>query len=215
MKGMDTFGMHTVGMAVLVVAAATPAFCQPNLGASVSGDLFFGGARLGMSLSQWQALPRPRGSTAGVSAACGNDSAPIRGSKASLSASTPAPREVVCSYASRLGRYVVAQDFPLTKTYLARDPTFTFVSGRLAKIEFGSSIDAFDDLVAAFETKFGRASQTIRDQIKTPYGPTLPRVQKIWRLPDGVVRITDPSTRLDQLLVDIARPGEDRPAGLE
>ena len=154
----------------------------------------------------------PQGSTADVATACSNDAAPDATSRASFDASGSGPQVVVCFYVARIGRYALAQDFPLTKTYLARSPKFTFVSGRLARIEFKSSINAFDDLVALFEARFGPASQTVRDQIRTPFGLTLPRVQNIWRRPDGLVRITDPSDSLDQLAVDFTGSGEARPA---
>lgn len=201
-----------LALAALLGAVATPALAQTAAGAIPRGDLQFDGARLGMSLSQWKALPPPQGSTADVATECSNDTTLDTASRVTFSVSGSEPPVVVCSYVARLGRYVLAQDFPLAKTYFARNPKFTFVSGRLAKIEFKSSINAFDDLVAAFEARFGAASQTIRDQIRTPFGLTLPRVQKIWRLPDGLVSITDPSDDLDRLVVDFTGSGEARGA---
>jgi hypothetical protein len=202
-------------MASLLFATAPPALCQPAWGASASGDLFFGSARLGMSLVQWKASTPPGAPAPGLQATCSNEAEPAAPSGVKISASRSEPGDVVCSYVTHLGPYVIAQDFPLTRTYLARNPTFTFVSGKMDKIEFRSSIDAFDDLVAVFDAKFGPAAETIRDQVRTSHGQPLDRVQKTWRLRGGLVRITDPSARPDQLVVDFTRLAGPAPARAE
>jgi hypothetical protein len=199
-----------LALAAIVLLASGPAVCQTSFGAA-SGSLEFNGARLGMSLSEWKLMPRAEGSPADVTATCSDEAVPDSASRVKFSTSAPAPPLVVCSYAARLGGYMLSEDLPLTKTYFARNPKYYFLSGRLAKIEFRSSINAFGDLVAVFEAKFGQESQTIRDQIRTPFGLKLPRVQKIWRLPDGLVRIVDPSASLDQLVVDFTGPVSSRP----
>jgi hypothetical protein len=203
------------GLASLLIAIAGPAVCQPDLGASASGDLHFGSARLGMSLAQWKASALPGPPAAGLQTTCSNEAEPAVPVGVKISASRSEAGALVCSYVTRLGPNVLPQYFPLTKTYLARSPTFTFVSGKLYKIEFRSSIDAFDDLVAIFEGKFGPAGETIRDQVRTSYGQPLPRVQKIWRLSGGLVRITDPSARPDQLVVDFTPLEASPPARAE
>jgi hypothetical protein len=80
-----------------------------------------------------------------------------------------------------------------------RDPKYDFVGGRLSRVEFRTSIDAFNDLTARFEARYGPANQTLRDDVETRSGLDLPRVRKIWRLPSGTVEIIDPATPPTQL----------------
>jgi hypothetical protein len=48
------------------------------------------------------------------------------------------------------------------------------------------------------------ATQTLRDDVTTKGGFDLPRVRKIWRLPNGSVEIIDPTTPPIQLSVQLS-----------
>lgn len=168
---------------------ALPPFAQPAAVAVFApgpGALSFGGAMLGMSKADWLQLV-PGGVTAGRAAAT----------------CAPAPDATVsCTYATRYGQETLPQAIPLSGGYLAREPTYVFVSDRLRRIEFRTSLNAFNALDARFTQRFGPPSLTLRQTLPAHSGPKLNRVVRAWRAPGGVVRIIDPSTaRLDSLSV--------------
>ncbi|HZC16182.1 MAG TPA: hypothetical protein VE309_05430 [Caulobacteraceae bacterium] len=164
----------------------------PAGGATANGgqsdDIGFMGARLGMGLDAWKALAYPGRNPAEVATACA--AGPV---------STPGV--VVCTYAQRAGSLDLPLSIPLSGTWLVRSPRYDFVGGRLSRIEFRTSIDAFNDLTARFEAKYGPATQTLNDNLTTRDGLNLPRVRKIWRLPAGSIEIVDPTTPPTQLAV--------------
>lgn len=143
-----------------------------------NGPLQFDSARLGMGLSDWKGLPAP--GDAGATTAC-----------------SAAGASVVCGY--------VAPDeevsLPLVKTYRVRRPQYTFVSGTLSKIEFHTSIDAFNDVMAMLEAKYGPATQVLRDSVDVGDGIHWPRVRELWRLGSGTIELTDPAKPASQLAV--------------
>jgi hypothetical protein len=76
--------------------------------------------------------------------------------------------------------------------YRARDLTFTFLGGRLAAIDFKSSIDGFDYATAALKKRFGAPTTIVRSQFKSVDGVTLPHVAMIWRNGRSTIRLSDP-----------------------
>jgi hypothetical protein len=180
----------TIVTAALALAGqGAAAASEPPPANAPAGGIGFMGARLGMGLDQWKALAYPGHDPSQVAAACANGQGGT------------APGTVVCTYAQRAGGVTLPLSFPLTKTWLVRDPTYDFVDGRLGKIAFHTSIDAFDDLSARFEARYGPASQIQRDDVTTRSGLDLPRVRKTWRLPGGSIEIIDPATPPTQLAV--------------
>lgn len=182
-------GISVVAVGVILAGQGAAAASEAPPANAPAGGIGFMGARLGMGLDQWKALAYPGRDPGQVEAACVNGQAGT------------APGTVVCTYAQRAGGVTLPLSFPLTKTWLVRDPTYDFVDGRLGKIAFHTSIDAFDDLSARFEAKYGPASQIQRDDVKTRSGLDLPRVRKTWRLPSGSIEIVDPATPPTQLAV--------------
>jgi hypothetical protein len=77
--------------------------------------------------------------------------------------------------------------------YKARDLTFTFLDGRLAAIEFKTSIDGFDDATAALKKRFGEPSSILRNTTKSVDGMALPHVTMIWRNGRSTIRLDDPT----------------------
>lgn len=195
-------GIVALGLGASAAARAQspgPAPQSPPGPAHEDGQtLQFKGARLGMTIAQWKALPYPGGASTHVETACVDS--PNR-------SADPGARVVVCSYVTRYGRIELPQSFAFTATRLARDPSYAFVDGKLARIEFQTSIDAFDELDARFATLYGHGQdgQTLRDQ-----HADVARVQKIWRTPGGTVRIIDPSPRPSLLSVQFTSAGLDR-----
>ncbi|QUD89520.1 hypothetical protein [Phenylobacterium montanum] len=191
-----------LGLSMRIGLAGVAALFEANaLAASPSPPapmLQFDGARLGMTLDQWKALPFPGVAPANLLRVCTPDLASSRAAAAGPS------RQVECSYATRYGPETLVQSFPLTKRFLARAPHYFFSQNRLVKIEFRTSVDAFDDVVAQFQKQYGAASRTSRDDVRAGDGLALPRVRVLWRLRKGTVEVTDPSSVPNLLEVSLA-----------
>lgn len=211
----------TAMIAALSLGVCWPAFCQTSSGntggvARAAGQaipkLELGRARLGMTFAEWRALPYAGQDDGHVSASCtgvpaGNGGAPLK-----IVTSERPRTTVACSYVARFGRMAFPQSFALTSTLLANNPEYSFVGGNLSKIEFHLSIDAFDALVALFRARHGSENQTVRDSVTTKDGMIILRVQKVWRLPSGSIRIVDPSSRFNELLVRYESLKADHPS---
>jgi hypothetical protein len=195
-----------LGAAAFACATGAVASQAPQAGASADGatagampngaqigDIGFMGARLGMGLAAWKAMAYPGRNPGDVSAAC-------------TAGRALSPGGVVCTYAQRAGGLSLPLSIPLSGSWLVRDPQYAFVGDRLSKIDFRTSIDAFNALTARFEARYGPASQTLRDDVTTRSGIDLPRVRMIWRLPTGSIEIIDPTTPPTQLAVRFVGP---------
>jgi hypothetical protein len=182
----------------LVVLLAGPAAANQPVPPAQAGDIEFMGVRLGTGLAEWKALAFPGRDSDQVAATC--SSAPARTSKGGPSTAQAQPT-VVCGYVAKSGSVDLPPSLPLTGNFLVRDPKYEFVGGRLSSIAFHTSIDAFNDLTTRFEARYGPASQTLYDDVKTRGGYDIPRVRKIWRLAGGSIEITDPTNPPTQLEV--------------
>ncbi len=143
-----------------------------------------------MSLEQWKALPPP---------------GPKGGRDASVCAKS-AQGALACSYAARYGSFILPEPVSLEGHYLARRAAYDFVGGKLACIEFRSSVDAFNVLMARMKAQYGAPTRTMRDSIEAA-GVELPRVRVAWDLPAGHVLLTDPSSNPDRLMVQLTVNG--------
>jgi hypothetical protein len=199
--------MRTLVIAIAAAGAAQASQATPA--DAPAGVVGFMGARLGMGLDDWKALAYPGRNPAQVQAQCADEPAAattIKGGRHAAAAPASVAPRLVCTYTSRLGGVALPLSIPLAGSFLVRQPQYDFVGGRLSKIEFHTSIDAFNDLTARFTSRYGPAGQTLRDDVTLSDGLDLPRVRKIWRLPGGSVEIIDPSARPTQLAVQFAGP---------
>jgi len=71
--------------------------------------------------------------------------------------------------------------------YAARDLTFTFVDGRLARIAFRTSIDGFAFVTAALEKACGAPDAVVRDSARR-----MPHVSMRWRNGRSTIELSDP-----------------------
>lgn len=184
-----------------VVGAVQPSPSGLARRVAPSPALEFRGARLGMTIEDWKSLPFPGKSSDPVSRTCKNGPAGIIGAGLSGESSKPTAPVEICSYASP---DETDKSFTLTKTYLVRRPQYDFVNGQLSKIEFHSSINAFNDVMALLDGTYGPATQTLRDSVKVVDGFDMPRVQMIWRRTNGTIQLVDPSSTPAQLVVRFA-----------
>jgi hypothetical protein len=174
--------------AASVMAAPSPPINPDLFGRGPATDLRFGTARIGMSVGQWRAAPLADGLDAGVKAVCRSGGA----------------NTTVCDYETDYGAAAVEQSLPINTKYRARSPTFAFVNDRLVDVDFYTSIDAFNAVVTALEDAYGPATTTIRDVTPKYDGLRLPRVRKVWRLQAGLIELTDPSSRPDEITVRLS-----------
>jgi hypothetical protein len=198
--------MIAIALAPLAVWIPALAKAAPTAGQAAPA-LALKGARLGMTLAQWRALPFGGDTAQHISGLCADAPAPVGAGRRKARKPPGQPPVLLCSYVARYGRVIVPESFALTPAFLARDPEYYFTGGRLSKIEFHVSVDGFNALVALFRGRYGLENQTVRDSVTIEHGLELQRVQKIWRLPGGSLRITDPSSVYNELLVQYEASG--------
>lgn len=187
-----------------------PTAALPRQAPSPSPAVFqFDGASLGMSLQDWRAAPFPE-SGPGSSRAkpiCSDDAL----AKAAGLEASPSGRDagtLVCAYGSRYGRYVLTDTLPLDAKYRAQDMRYSFRDDRLFRIEYQTTVNAYDDLVSQFDGRYGPAVKLVRDEVTTGEG-RYARVTRTWRAPGLTVDLVDPVPRTFNLSVSFtaALPG--------
>jgi hypothetical protein len=164
-------------------------------------DIEFQGAKLGMSMDAWTALPLPGGAPDTVRRTCA-DGASGANRPLAVKASAKVNHPITCSFERLYGHLSLPVSLTLSPDFRALDPTYQFVGGKLTRIAFSTSIDAFNQVTSSLEASYGAASQIQRDEIRSELGIRLPRVRETWRRPDGLIRITDPASAPNRLVVE-------------
>ncbi len=97
---------------------------------------------------------------------------------------------------------------------MARDPTYTFANGRLAKISFHSSIDGFAYATASLKHRFGLPNAIVRDRIIAADGLNCAHVGITWRNGRSTITLNDPTPDAAHLEVTMRldKPVHDRPS---
>jgi hypothetical protein len=119
---------------------------------------------------------------------------------------TTAPgRGAACSPGAPHGDIMVCHgdDIALGGGFMARDPTFTFVGGRLSKIWIRSSIDGFAFAMAALKHRFGQPHAIVRDRIIAADGLNRAHVAITWRNGRSTITLNDPSADAAHLEVNM------------
>lgn len=127
-------------LAGLIALAGAPAWAAP-----APSGLDFLGARLGMTLKDWRAVPLPPG--AGDAAAiCTDQDKTVRIPGYALSARDVRDGVVVCSYRARFGQDVLNHPVQIDPNFHANRLAYVFRRGRLDEMRFTASVDAYDDI---------------------------------------------------------------------
>ena len=194
--------------AVLIVCYATAAVTSTPLDQHLFGNtpgatLRLFNATVGMTLSEWKALPSPPGLPAQVTAECepGGGSSVVKPSAGPVQVT---PNTLICSYGTRYGKIWLQQSLPINRRYLADNIKYAFSNERLIGIQFLTSIDAFSDVVALIKAAYGPPTEKIRDFAPRYDGMRLPRVRMNWQLKGGTIYLVDPAARPDDLAVEIS-----------
>lgn len=186
------------------LATETPTVSAPPAG----GPLSFDGATLGMTVGAWRSLAPPPGVGPSAAPDCGPAVGdPIRAEQ--LAPSAPAPGNVTCSYGARFGAEVLLHSAKFDDRFRLDGLRYRFAGGRLSEIDFTTSIDAYNDVVARLTAEYGAPVTIVRDVARTAT-VRLPRVRQVWRTAGGSVSLTDPSSdplRLSVRFADAPGPG--------
>jgi hypothetical protein len=110
-----------------------------------------------------------------------------------------APAGVTCQTAARV-TICSAPLTPLGGGYVARNLTYRFVDGQLARISFGASIDAFDWVRHRLDTRFGEPTSVTRDEIHAE-SLDFPHVRNTWRNARSTIVLDDPTRDMATLRV--------------
>ncbi len=85
-----------------------------------------------------------------------------------------------------------ARPAPLGGRQIAHDLTYEFVGGRLARIRFLTSIDAYDRVRARLDGRFGPPVNIVRDAIKIDQSFETPHLKAYWRNGRSTIVVNDP-----------------------
>lgn len=177
----DVPRIGALAAAMLCVCGAATA--APSGDPLAGGGL--GGARLGMSLAQWRALPTPRPGDPHVVRVCQAQGEAL----------------VTCRYADRYGRIDLPQALDFGKDQRAWQVRYRFREGQLEAIAFLASIDGYNALTAQIGRAYGKPIQSTVD--RTPSGRT--RVRSTWRHGADRVELVDPSPNPARLEISLTR----------
>ena len=167
--------------------AALPAAVSPSPPATFAGTAYgLAGASLGEPASAW------RSTTSGRAAAC--------------LAGAARDQILVCR----------GDDIAIGGGFRAREPSYTFVNGRLSKIEFRTSIDGFSYAMALLKHRFGAPKTIVRDRIVVADGLDRAHVAVTWRNGRSTITLSDPTLDAAHLQVNMrldalprSRPSQD------
>lgn len=181
----------------LVVAGAAHA-------APAGGGAFaFTGARLGMTLESWRALPFPGQPDPHVQAVCSGD--PGAGQIPAIRPTAAERRSGarICSYALRYGPDLLPQGLRPAAGRQPAPVSYVFTGGRLSRIRYIASRDAFDLVTQRLKASYGPPRAVLRDTVQTEIGK-LDRVHMSWTAPAGTAVLTDPADAKLDLAVELS-----------
>lgn len=156
------------------------------------------GATFGMSTGAWRAPPVPASAGPTAVPMCWTHQQPVSVPGYTLSAEDKRTDLTTCAYLSRFGSYVLPHSVRLDSRFSATGLRFLFVRDRLSEVEFRTSVDAYNDVMALLTKRFGPPTRTDRDTIVTELGRT-PRVRQLWQVRGGKIELVDPSADLTRL----------------
>jgi hypothetical protein len=157
-----------------------------------------------MTLDAWKALPFSGSSSSQARPVCTDGTQTISSgllpARSDLNAGA-----VVCGYFIEYGRFTLPEPVALGPRIVTKRLRFTFEGGRLSAIEYRTSVNVYDDLVARLNARYGPSSRLVRDSVKTSAGD-YPRVRRTWQAPDGQIELIDPVAPYTDLSLRLSVP---------
>lgn len=165
----------------------------------------FKGARLGMSLAEWKALPPPAKSDGvSYSAVCDSDAAAKEHDLLGYASNTPvekAANVLTCGYYG-IGSYGIWVQASVPIGELSASAIYyKFLDGKLYEIEVNGNIDLLSNVLDGLTAKWGQPSSVVHDTTQNKAGATFPHTIQTWKNPVAVIRVEAPYSQIDDLNV--------------
>jgi hypothetical protein len=164
----------------------------------------FKGARLGMTMDEWRALPVPATAMPVESPPqiiCSNE--PANKDKIGLHIYQSDDDEkigvVECQY------FAKQQYLGLRSAYLkvgdggSDDISYKFLDGKLYSINIQSSDNLLSGILDGLSAKFGPPTSVVNDTTQNKAGATFPHTVKLWENPVAMIRLETPYTKIDNM----------------
>lgn len=159
----------------------------------------FKGARLGMSLDDWNAATPPALKLFQGGGFVDSSETPERvcnpASGAFASDEEKALGVIVCYYK------LPDRHFLPIGSMTADTVLYSFLDGKLYKIEVDAKSYALDEVMSGLTAKFGAPSSTVDDTTQNRAGATFPHHERIWANPAATVLVESPFDRIDSMAV--------------
>jgi hypothetical protein len=216
-KGESGMRITATAAAIAILTLATavnaapkkPAFPKPHP-AKPAVFYDFKGARLGMTLAEWKALPAPThpsenlaemnyGQPQVVCDGDGTESHQFYPSRAERAANV-----VECGYAQTvtIGTYRTweSASIPIGE-YAASDVVYKFMDGKLYEISITANESLTSDILEGLAAKWGEPDSVVNDTTQNKAGATFPHTIKTWKNSAALIRFEAPFSRIDDLNV--------------
>lgn len=212
--------MRTLIISACALALSTvPTWAGPNkrtTPAPATPALYydFKGAKLGITLEEWKALPFPGNPPSSsplsrnapppvVSAVCagdpGSEKAHLYQSNAEAAAGV-----TLCQYGYILKlRTLEAWNSAYIDMghYQTNDIIYKFLDGRLYEISITGHDNLAGEMVSGLTAKFGPPTSVVNDTTQNRLGASFPHTVKTWKNPAAMVRLETPFSKIDNVNV--------------
>jgi hypothetical protein len=172
----------------------------------------FKGARLGMTIDEWKAVPIPatyessyfKGGPTKVwcSTDTGADGKPVSGFY--MSSRWREAGVVQCKYArmEMIGSYgMLSSSSVKIGDRITKDVTYNFLDGKLFLIDIDAASALLDDVMDGLTAKWGKQTSEINDTTQNKAGAAFPHTVKVWMNPAATIRVEAPYSRIDDMNV--------------
>jgi hypothetical protein len=173
----------------------------------------FKGARLGMSLAEWRALPItatglniPGSPIQGgaVQAVCTGDPGSDSAILSFRSSAEQKANVTACGYAypETIGTYTSWRpaSVPIGEM-AASDVEYKFLDGSLYEISISGNSALLDEVMSGLRAKWGDPTTVVNDTTQNKAGATFPHTVKTWVNSVALIRVETPFSRIDDLNV--------------
>lgn len=200
---------------ILALISSPGASAPPKKAAAPPVYYDFKGAKLGMTIDEWKAVPFPGDLQDNKIFSLKGESIPVvqpvcqgdTGSDKLLlfrSSAETAAGVVLCKYGypRSIGTYQTwSSAFLNVAGFGAQDVDFKFLEGRLYEINITLHSNALPHVLDGLVAKFGQPTSVINDTTQNRMGATFPHTVKSWINPVASIRLESPYSKIDDLNV--------------
>ncbi|HEX4179939.1 MAG TPA: hypothetical protein VHY32_04040 [Caulobacteraceae bacterium] len=109
---------------------------------------------------------------------------------------------VLCAYRELIGRFSLPTTVNLGPKLRIQHLRFAFRQGRLMRVDYQVSVNAFDDVTARLTQRYGPPAKLIHDDVKTELG-AFPRIRQVWVTSSAWIELVDPVAPFNQMGVEL------------